>query len=379
MSLEVMRVDDSASLALFIDVPWRIHRDAPGRWVPPLRIMVKEMLDPGRDPFWRSADRELFVALRDGRPAGRIAAIENRRHNAHHGDRVGFFGFFESVDDPAVAAALLDRAAGWLRVRGLTEMRGPMSPSVNHECGLLVDGFEPRPCFLTPWNHPYYASLLEGQGLTKERDLLGFWIPTDPAGFDLTPTMVRAAARARARLGRLTFRTFDGPGLMENAELCRVIFNEAWSANWGFVPMTPEEFAYLTKELKPILVSHLSFVAEVDGEPAGFMALVRDMNEILERIPSGRLLPTGIFKLLAGAPRIRRGRVILLGIRARYRGQHIFPLFMQELLRRSRDPGFKGVGAEASWVLEDNDALIRPLTAMGAAPYKRWRVYRKGL
>jgi len=379
MSLEVMRVDDSASLARFIDVPWRLHRDAPSRWVPPLRIMMREILDPGRDPFWKNADRELFVALRGGRPVGRIAAIENRSHNAYHGDRVGFFGFFESVDDPTVAAALLDRAAGWLRERGLTEMRGPMSPSINHECGLLVDGFEARPCFLTPWNHPYYSSLLEGQGLTKERDLLGFWIATDPEGFDLTPTMVRAAERARARLGRLAFKTFDGPGLMANAELCRVIFNEAWRSNWGFVPMTPEEFAYLTKELKPILVSHLSFVAEVDGEPAGFMALVRDMNEILERIPSGRLLPTGIFKLLAGAPRIRRGRVILLGIRERYRGQHIFPLFMQELLRRSREPGFKGVGAEASWVLEDNDALIRPLTAMGAAPYKRWRIYRKGL
>jgi GNAT superfamily N-acetyltransferase len=379
MSLEVMRVDDAAGLARFIDVPWRIYEASPGRWIPPLRIMVKETLDRGRDPFWKHADHALFVARQDGRLVGRIAAIENRSHNAHHGDRVGFFGFFESVEDAGVAGALIGRAADWLRERGLTALRGPMSPSVNHECGLLVDGFDAKPCFLTPWNHPYYGALLEGQGLAKEKDLLGFWIPTDPAGFDLTPVMVRAAERARARLGRLTFKSLDGPGLMQSAELCRVIFNEAWETNWGFVPIKPEEFAYLTKELKPILFSHLSFVAEVDGEPAGFMVLVRELNEILERIPSGRLFPTGIFKLLAGVSRIRRGRVILLGIRERYRGQHIFPLFMQELLRRSRDPGFNGIGAEASWVLEDNDALIRPLTAMGAAPYKRWRIYQKEL
>jgi GNAT superfamily N-acetyltransferase len=162
---------------------------------------------------------------------------------------------------------------------------------------------------------------------------------------------------------------------MENAELCRLIFNEAWGANWGSVPIGPEEFAYLTKELRPVLVSTMSFVAQVDGEPAGFLVIVRDLNVILEGIPSGRLLPAGIFKLLAGVSRIRRGRVILLGIRERYRGQHIFPLFMQELLRRSRDYG--GVGAEASWVLEDNEALIRPLAAMGASPYKRWRIYQK--
>jgi GNAT superfamily N-acetyltransferase len=379
MALDVVRVDDRAALARFIDVPWRIYSDTPGSWIPPLRIMVKETLDPGRDPFWKHADRALFLALRDGRPVGRIAAIENRSHNEHHHDRVGFFGFFESLDDAEVAGALLSHAAAWLKERGLSLMRGPVSPSVNHECGLLVDGFEPKPCFLTPWNHPYYGALLEGQGLVKERDLLGFWIRTDPKAFDLTPVMVRAAERARARLGRLTFKSLDGPGLAENAELCRVIFNEAWGSNWGFVPIKPEEFAYLTKELKPVLASHVSFVAQVDGEPAGFMVIVRELNEILERIPSGRLLPTGIFKLLAGGSRIRRGRVILLGIRERYRGQHIFPLFMQELLRRSRDPGFNGIGAEASWVLEDNESLIRPLTAMGAAPYKRWRIYQKEL
>jgi GNAT superfamily N-acetyltransferase len=376
MSIEIVSADDSAGLQRFIGVSWRVHDRARGPWVPPLRVMVKDTLAPRRDPFWRNADRALFVALRDGRPVGRIAAIENRSHNAHHGDRLGFFGFFECVDDGEVAAALLARAADWLRGRGLTAMRGPMSPSINHECGLLVDGCDTPPAFLTPWNPPYYAALLEGCGLAKERDLLGFWIPTDAAAFDLTPAMARAAERARARLGRLTFQSLDGPGFERNAELCRVIFNEAWSGNWGFVPIAPDEFAYLTRELKPILFAQLSFIAEVDGEPAGFMVLIRELNEILARIPSGRLLPTGLFKLLAGVPRLRRGRVILLGIRERYRGQHILPLFMQELLRRSRDPGFRGVGAEASWVLEDNEAMIRPLTTMGAAPYKRWRIYR---
>jgi hypothetical protein len=375
MSIEVVS-EEGAALPRFIDVPWRIHRGARGRWIPPLRIMVKEALDRGRDPFWKHADRALFVALRAGVPVGRIAAIENRSHNAHHGDRLGFFGFFECVDDAEVARALIERAAAWLEGRGLTAMRGPMNPSINHECGLLVDGFDTDPAFLTPWHPPYYGALLEACGLAREKDLLGFWIP---AAFDVPPALARAAERARARLGRLTFQSLDGPGFERNAELCRVIFNEAWSGNWGFVPIAPEEFAFLTKELKPILFANLSFIAEVDGEPAGFMVLIRELNEILKRIPSGRLLPTGLFKLLTGVRRLRRGRVILLGIRERYRGQHIFPLFMQELRRRASDPGFGGIGAEASWVLEDNEALIRPLTAIGATPSKRWRVYRKEL
>ena len=377
MSIEVVRVEGSSTLARFIDVPFEVHRPGGGRWIPPLRVMVRNVLDPGRDPFWRNADRALFLARPDGRPLGRIAAIENRSHTVTHGDRVGFFGFFESVDDPEVAGALLEHAAGWLTERGLETMRGPMSPSINHECGLLVDGFDTDPSFLTPWNPPYYARLLEQQGLVGEQDLLSFWIPTDPSHFGVTPGMARVAERARVRLGRLTFRALGGRRFMRDAELCRVIFNEAWSGNWGFVPMTTEEFSYMARELRPILVGDMSFVAEVDGEAAGFMGVAYDYNRILKRIPSGRIFPTGIFRLLTGRRRLRHGRVILLGIRERYRGQHILPLFMHELLRRARI--FGGVGAEASWVLEDNEAMIRPLVAMGASPYKRWRIYSREL
>ncbi len=379
MSLQVMRADDSVALARFIDVPWHVHQGAGRRWVPPLRVLVRKTLDRGRDPFWRSAERALFIALRDGRPVGRIAAIENRSHNAHHGDRVGFFGFFESVEDPDIASALLAEAESWLAERGLTAMRGPMNPSINHECGLLVEGFDAHPVFMTPWSPPYYARLLEERGLVKERDLLGFWIPTDPAHFELTPTIVRAAERARTRLGRLTFQSLDAPGLLRNAELCRQIFNDAWRENWAFVPIREEEFAYLARELRPLLAAQLSFLAEVNGEPAGFLVVIRDLNRILARVPSGRLFPTGLLKLLMGVRRIRHGRIVLLGIRERYRGQHIFPLFVQELLRRARHPSVAGIGAEASWVLEDNEGLIGPLAAMGAAPYRRWRIYKKDL
>ena len=213
----------------------------------------------------------------------------------------------------------------------------------------------------------------------KERDLLGFWIPTDPAHFELTPTIVRAAERARTRLGRLTFQSLDAPGLLRNADLCRQIFNDAWREKWGFVPIREEEFAYLARELRPLLATQLSFLAEVNGEPAGFLVVIRDLSPILARVPSGRLFPTGLLKLLMGVRRIRHGRIVLLGIRERYRGQHIFPLFVQELLRRARNPSVAGIGAEASWVLEDNEGLIGPLAAMGAAPYRRWRIYQKEL
>lgn len=338
-------------------------------------MAVKDSLDARKNPFYRDSDRALFVAFRNDEPVGRIAAIENRAHNRHHDDRVGFFGFFESVHDPDVARALLSRAEEWLRHRGLLASRGPISPSMNHESGLLVDGFDTPPVIMTPWNPPWYGSLLEGAGYEGVQDLLGYDIPAE-GEHALPARLERIAERTRQRTG-VTFRTLDVGVLEKEARLVLDLYCDAWSGNWGFVPPGWDEFWHTARDLKTVLAPEYSFVAEVDGEIVGFMLLARDVNEVLADIPSGRLTPLSVFKLLTRLPRVNRGRVVLLGLRSEYRNRGLFPLFLGEAARLAKKSGFHG--AEASWVLADNEALVGPFEAMGLNAYKRWRIYEKPL
>ena len=311
----------------------------------------------------------------DGRPVGRVAAIENRAHNRHHDDRVGFFGFFDCADDAEAAEALLAGAAGWLRKRGLESIRGPVSPSMNHESGLLVEGCELQPFMMTPWHPGYSGGLVEAAGYEPVQDLLGYWIPSE--GVATVPDRLeRLAERTRLRTG-VTFRTLDLATLKTEARKVLDLYCDAWMGNWGFVPPEWDEFWHTAKDLKSVVVPEYSFVAEVDGEMVGFMMLARDINQILARIPSGRLWPHNVVRLLIGLRGVSRGRVILLGLRAEYRNRGLFPLFVWEAARRARATGLEG--AEASWILADNTGITAPFEAMGLSPTKRWRIYEKPL
>jgi len=362
-------------VARFVDVPWSLFEHGSDPWVPPLRAVVRDALDARRNPFYRHADRALFIAKRDGRPVGRIAAIENRAHNRHHDDRVGFFGFFDCADDPEAAAALLGRAEAWLESRGLKVSRGPVSPSMNHEAGLLVEGFGAPPVIMTPWNPPYYGTLLEVAGYATARDLLGYDIPAE-GRLAVPPRLRRLAERTRER-SRVTFRRLDVSALESEARMALKLYCDAWSDNWGFVPPSWDEFWHTARDLKQVIVPDFSFVAEVDGEMVGVMMLARDINRALRDMPSGRLWPWNVWKLLRRLPRIRWGRIVLLGLRDDYRHRGLFPLFAYEAARRAEEIGFEG--AEASWILEENEALTAPLEAMELEPYKRWRIYEKEL
>jgi len=374
VTVTVSQVDGWRGTARFVDAQWKVlARDA--RWVPPLRIVVRDGLDARRNPFYREAERALFVAEKDGRVVGRVAAIENRAHNRHHGDRVGFFGFFDCVDDSEVAAALLQQAEEWLHARGLDTVRGPVSPSMNHESGLLVDGFDAPPVIMTPWNPPYYGAVVEQAGYEKAQDLLGYDIPAK--GPDTVPDRLRRLAERTAKRTNVTFRTLDVPTLEREARLVLDLYCDAWSGNWGFVPPDWDEFWHTAKDLKSVLVPEFSFVAEVEGEMVGFMMLARDINQVLRKVPSGRLSPWSVARILTGLPKVQRGRVVLLGLRAEYRNRGLFPLFMYKAASLARETGFEG--AEASWVLDDNEGLVAPMEAMGMHAYKRWRIYDKSL
>lgn len=376
MSVEIVPVRSGRDLRRFVDVPWHVYdRAAHPQWVPPLRLLVHDALSP-KHPFWRDADRELFVALRDGRPVGRVAAIENRAHNRFHADRVGFFGFFECREDQEAADALFAAAAAWLRGRGLTTMRGPMNPSTNYDCGLLVRGFRWQPTFLTAWNPRYYGPLVEGAGFVKAKDLLAYFIPMDDDRFAL-PARFAAQAERAVETKRIAFRDLDLRRWDAELDVCWDVYNSAWERNWGFVPMTKAEFVHMARDLKYLLRPEFAFAADVDGDPAGFCLVLPDFNHVLKRIPSGRLTPLAVAKLLLGKSRLRSGRIMALGVKAEHRTRSVFALFAQELYRRGRAAG--AVGAEASWILEDNDALNRPLQSLGAKEYRRWRVYDRAL
>src|SRR5688500_13577754 len=377
MSLEVASVDSRSELSAFIDVPWHIP-DATRhpQWVPPLRMMVRDLLDTKRNPFYRSASRALFVARRDGRLVGRIAAIENRAHNDFHHDRVGFFGFFESIRDREVAQSLLRSAREWLAARGLTSIRGPMNPSTNHDCGVLVDGFDEHPSFLTPWNPPYYEEYLRDGGFAVAKDLLGYWLPYGEPGFQMNPKLELVVKRAAAR-ARLTFRDLQPSRFWDEVELCWQIYNSAWEKNWGFVPMSRDEFLHMAGSLKPLLIPEFAFLAEVNGVPAGFMLSAPDFNLVFKRIRNGRLFPFGLGKILLGKSRLRTGRVLALGIKNEFRTGSVLPVFMHEAARRAIAYG--SPGSEASWVLEENQAMRQPIEAFGGRVYRRWRIFERAV
>ena len=358
----------------FVDAAWRVH-DQPvsSGWIPPLRAVVRDGLDQSGNPFYQHAERALFIARRNGRAVGRVAAIENRWHNDHHDDRVGFFGFFDCRDDQAAANGLFERAEGWLGDRGLHSVRGPVNPSMHYECGVLVDGFEFAPMIMTPWNPSYYGPLIERAGYAPARDLLGYHLP---AGDQFAvPDRVRRLGERTLQRTRLVFRQWDFDTMEEEVRNAFDLYCDAWAGNWGFVPPSWEEFWHIAKDLKSVLHPNFAFVAELDGKTVGFIMIARDMNRVLCRIPSGRLWPWNIARLLIGLPKVLSGRIILLGLRREYQNRGFFPLFAFEVARRAME--IRAEGAEASWILEENEALTAPLEGMDLEPYKRWRIYER--
>ena len=366
--IDVIAADGKQALKEFVELPYWLYRDDP-HWVPPLRIAVRELLDRGKHPFYANAQAELLLARRSGRIVGRIAAILDRNHNRFHEENAGFFGFFESPDDPRVAEALLAEARKWVFDRGAEVMRGPVNPSTNYECGMLVEGFDSSPMIMTTYNRRYYPALLESAGLRKAKDLYAY--VNTAASTDLE-RIGRVADRALAKNGIL-IRPIDMKDFHAEVERIWDVYNAAWNRNWGFVPMTREEFFQMGKEMKQILKPELVLIGEKAGRTVGFALALPDVNVALKPA-GGSLFPTGLLKILYYQRLIKGLRVIALGVVEEYRTSGVAAGFYAALVRNARRLGYDG-DCEMSWILEDNVLMKRSLEAMGARRYKTYRIY----
>lgn len=366
--ISVAPISSKRDEMVFIKFPWKIYKGHP-YWVPPLLMDRKMLMDRRNNPFYKHAEAEFFLASRNGEVVGRVGAIINHNHNKEHNEKIGFFGFFESVDDQAVANALFSAAKQWVQQRGVTAIRGPASPSVNDEFGLLVDGFGVPPAVLMPYNPPYYIELVERAGFTKIKDLYSYALSEDTV---YNEKFVRVGEMIKRKAG-LTFRNMKLKDFDNEVARIRDLYNRGWQYNWGAVPMTEEEFQAVAKDLRPIVIPELVIFAEVKGKPIGFALSLPDLNQILINNKHGYLLP-GIIRLLLQKKKVDMVRIIILGVLPEYKMTGAAAGLFYETGRRANALGYPR--GEAGWVLEDNVMMIRAAEAMNAVRYKTYRVYQ---
>jgi GNAT superfamily N-acetyltransferase len=372
--VRVRAARDRRDLRRFIDLPYRLHARDP-LWVPPLRRDVEALLSRSKNPFFEHATAEYFVAERGDEVVGRIAAISNRLHNETHADKVGFFGFFECIEEQGVADALFAAASEWCRQQDHDVLRGPASFSVNDECGLLVEGFETPPVLMMPHNPRYYPKLVEEAGFTPVKDLYCYE-GRAPAG-DAADRVSRAAELMQKRYG-ITLRSLNMGDFDREVERIKQLYNEAWEKNWGFVPMTEKELDHLAEQFKPVVLPDLVTFAEKDGRTVGFSIALPDLNVAFRHNRKGGFLRgvlTALF--LLKTKRISRLRVLLLGIVPEFRGKGLDAALYHWIWKKAI--ANRIYWGEAGWILDDNAAMNAGMVKLGWKHYKTYRLYDRPL
>ncbi|MGA2262761.1 MAG: hypothetical protein ABSH28_15170 [Acidobacteriota bacterium] len=366
MATEVRKVETNKELAEFIDLPWTIYQNYP-HWVPPLKKEVEKLITPGKHPFWNHAQRELYIALTNGRIAGRIAAIRDEHHDKVHGEKAGFFGFFETIEDYETAEALFNAARSWCKARGCTFVRGPASPSSNDEYGFLLEGFDKDPAIMMPYNPEYYLRLSERYGFKKAKDLYAF---LKMVNSDIPARIEKIMQRARKR-SPFKLRPIDPKNFKKDVEIVKTIYNCAWEKNWGFVPMTDEEMNLTAESMKPFYDPELIIIAELDGKPAGVALTVPNVNEVLKKL-NGKMNLWGIIKFLRHKGKIKGCRSLVGGCLPEFRKTGLIAEIFYETARRARG---RYEWCELSWNLEDNDLINKFEKEIGGEIYKKYRLY----
>lgn len=365
--MEIKKVASRNDLKEFIQLPYRLYK-SDTNFVPPFVIEQKRRFSP-KNPSFRNNNVNLYLAVKDGKTVGRIASIINHNHNIYHKDRTGFFGFFDSVNNINIAQGLFQQVIKDMASKGMDNLIGPMNFSTNEECGFLVEGYEEPPMIMMPYNFPYYHDLLLASGFEKVKDLLAFIYSLQTT---LPEKVYRVATIAEKR--GVCVRYINKKAFHKDLKDFQEIYNDAWANNWGFVPITDEEIDFTSKELKPIADERIIAIAEVDNQPAGFLGVIPDINQIL-RLINGKLNPIKVLKALYHMKRISQGRLLLFGVKKRFRNRGIDALLYREVHKGLLQTRIKRI--EFSWILEDNIDTLNLAELFGGRPYKRYRLYHK--
>lgn len=368
--IEIVTVERKSDLKDFIDLPWKIYAEYP-KWVPPLKKEVRRMLDAGKHPFWEFSERILFLARRGSETVGRIAGIIDRHHNEFHGEQMGIWGFFECADDPEAAASLFSSVETWVRRKGMTFVRGPLNPSINYEAGLLIEGFDYPPALMMTYNPPYYPTLVESCGLTKEKDLFAFLVEGDYR----PPEWLDRLAERMAQKKGIHIRSFRLKDSVAEFALVREIFNDCWADNWGYVPLSDGETQEMGKSMVKIGDPDLAFFIYYGDEPAGVCLILPDVNPLLKRL-NGRIGLTGLLKVLLYRREITGLRALLFGIKEKYRQMGLPMLalrYLYEVVRKKEKYRYLEMG----WTLEDNESINFLMEEAGARIHKKYGIFRK--
>lgn len=373
--VEVVPVRDARGLREFIRLPWSIYRGDPN-WVPPLVSAMKKQFD-ARHPFFEHGEMQLFTARRAGRTVGRLAAIVNHLHNSYHNEKAGFWGFFDCENDQATADALFKAAGEWLAGKGMADMRGPFNPSINSECGMLIDGFDRPPVLMMPYNPRYYPALVEAAGFKCIQNLQAYRLEQAGVseGQETRQRLDRLAAAIAKRHPEIVIRPLDMTRYEQDVIELSSLFNDARKDNWGFVPSTDAELRLMAKEMKMIVEPGVVLVAEVRGEKVGCVIGIPDVNPLLQKM-NGRLLPFGWLHLLRGRKRLHSLRVLGSACLPRYRHLGIIAVLFDRFICDGLALGYDE--AELSWISEANVASVRTLeSAFKPTLYKQYRVYSR--
>jgi GNAT superfamily N-acetyltransferase len=376
-SVSIKPVRSKRELKRFVKVPFRLHRDQP-QWVAPLIFERMEFLDREKNPYFEHAEAEFYIAERDGEAVGRISVQIDRRWDEFQGGSDAMFGFFETANDPEVAAALLDAATEWARGKGRRRVLGPMDFTTNDEIGILIEGYERRPMILEPWHPPHYRELIEAEGFGKAMDVqmweLQFGDLKEGESFDPS---IHAAAEKGLRDEGIAIRNMRKREMADEVRRFMDVYNEAWGDNWGFVPITDAEVEFQAKNLKQVIDEDWAYMAEKDGEVVGAALTLPDINQVLAKL-NGRLLPFGWLRFLLGKGKVDQLRVLALGVKHDYRHSGVAAGLYLKHLQTAAAPG-KIEGGEMGWILETNGPMNRAMEGMGGKVVKKYRIYEKPL
>jgi hypothetical protein len=375
MTIDVVLCKKASDFNDFLRVPFLLHKHNEN-WVPPLYHTMKRILDK-KNPFYKNATIQHWVAYHNNKPAGRISCIINTLHNEFYQQKIAFWGFFEAENSEEITSALFQQAELWAFEQGMTALRGPMNPSINYECGLQITAFDTKPYVMMPQNPEYYIKLIEQEGYKKIKDLQAWTTSIDEAKFDAKKIQLIKKVCTKYSI---SIRTINMKDFRNEIGLIARIYNDAWAKNWGYLPLDADEFYYLAGELKSSVLPNFIFIAEIAGEPCGFAVGLPDLNQVLINVRNGKLLPFNFFKLLwqiKVKKTINQGRIPLLGVLQKYQHLPIGGLLYYEYFHKISQLNYQR--GEFSWILEDNHAMQAGLELVNATHYKTYRVYEKEL